>query len=629
MSLILTTNTSTNDPTASNVGINLPYDYMNFTTNTFEIEADSEVAVQSIKFNKEGNVEVNRSNNQFYVYTGRKDDEENQFTTSICHHTQLGNPEIKFEQYNNVELQAIIKEAIDRGLKHPDMLANNSTNASGAEVDISRDSEGKFKGYQYKINYGKSASLTEGKTDADFVNSLANTDYNGSWNNVNHRITKTAGKTCEMIGTGGPLSQVNGSLSVDFINAGGLWACGLTRYLDEFAEDYGEQNLPYIRPNELSFYDYVCKSVFDLAAGKYYLRVYHAVIDNRRNGEFLHLQEIDYTHVTPLIEVFDESASYNASTSISRLEWNIQNEKVALYVSSKNGATNHTLFSGKNASKLRNLKPTSSNTKFLYPKVKVSEDNKYLEVLSYNMVVPTGFLYGDNLGAGGISAGTLGFGKRYMDFGAQAYHFGGQSLDLMKTLDLRPIFDYDGDSEDVPYTQFGLNASGSFFVSGIGSTSYGVCFVLAQNLEADEDVPDFFPSVGANAMDILGFNDDPYVIVPNASDNFSETFVSLNVPTQISTNSIFVRLNNFLQRSINGQTNGISKIIYHVPRFDNAGNEFGGLFFEPGERVYVKLNNTEKLTRNEFSLSLVNADETLATNITGKTIIMLHFRKAK
>jgi hypothetical protein len=33
--------------------------------------------------------------------------------------------------------------------------------------------------------------------------------------------------------------------------------------------------------------------------------------------------------------------------------------------------------------------------------------------------------------------------------------------------------------------------------------------------------------------------------------------------------------------------------------------------------------------RNEFSLSLVNPDETLATNITGKTIIMLHFRKAR
>jgi hypothetical protein len=66
-----------------------------------------------------------------------------------------------------------------------------------------------------------------------------------------------------------------------------------------------------------------------------------------------------------------------------------------------------------------------------------------------------------------------------------------------------------------------------------------------------------------------------------------------------------------------------------VPRFDNAGNEFGGLFFEPGERVYIKLHNTTRLMRNEFSLSLVNPDETLATNITGKTIIMLHFRKAR
>ena len=51
MSLILTTNTSTNAPTANNVGINLPYDYVNFTTDTFNIEPNSEVAVQSVKFN--------------------------------------------------------------------------------------------------------------------------------------------------------------------------------------------------------------------------------------------------------------------------------------------------------------------------------------------------------------------------------------------------------------------------------------------------------------------------------------------------------------------------------------------------------------------------------------------------
>jgi hypothetical protein len=629
MSLILTTNTSTNDPTANNVGINLPYDYMNFTTNTFEIEADSEVAVQSIKFNKEGNIEVNRSNNQFYVYLGRKDGEDNQFTTSVCHHTQLGNPEVKFEQYNNVELQTIIKEAIDRGLKHPDMLKNDTNNSSGAEVDISRDSEGKFKGYTYKINYGLSASLTDKKSDSGFVDSLRNSDYSGSWNTSNHRITKDAGKTCEMIGAGGPLSQCNGSLGVDFKEAGGLWAIGLTRYLDEYADDYNQQNYAHVRPQGLSFYDYVAKSVFDTTSGKYYLRVYHAVQDNRRQGEYIHLQEIDYTGVTPLIEIFSESGSYGAA-SISRLEWNIQNEKVALFVSSEDGTTTkHTLFNGSNASKLKNLKPTSSNTKFLYPKVKVSEDSKYLTILKSNMIIPTGFLYGDNLGTGGIDAGTLGFGKRYMDFGAQAFHFGGQSLDLMRTLDLRPIFDYDGDNEDVAYTQFGLNGSGAFYQPGIGATSYGTCFVLAQDLEVDEDTPEFFPSVGANAKDILGFNDDPYVIVPNASTTLSETFVSLNVPEQISTNSIFVRLNNFLQRSINGQTNGVSKIIYHVPRFDNAGNEFGGLFFEPGERVYIKLHNTTRLMRNEFSLSLVNPDETLATNITGKTIIMLHFRKAR
>ena len=62
MSLILTTNTSVSESGDGplNTGINLPYDYRNFTTDTYEIDEDSEIAVQSVKFNKEGNIEVNR-----------------------------------------------------------------------------------------------------------------------------------------------------------------------------------------------------------------------------------------------------------------------------------------------------------------------------------------------------------------------------------------------------------------------------------------------------------------------------------------------------------------------------------------------------------------------------------------
>ena len=81
--------------------------------------------------------------------------------------------------------------------------------------------------------------------------------------------------------------------------------------------------------------------------------------------------------------------------------------------------------------------------------------------------------------------------------------------------------------------------------------------------------------------------------------------------------------------SVNFSKSSLSKILYHLPRFDNSGAEVGGLFFEPSERVYLKLNNIDDLFINDIEVDIVNSDETLATNLTGKTIVCFHIRDAK
>lgn len=636
MSLILTTNTSdNNNMSALNTGINRPYDYINFTTDTFEIAENSEIAVQSIKFNKEGNVEVNRQNNQLYVWTGEKDaDKVPSDTTSLAVHTTIGDRNVKFQQFNNESLADEIKTAIDRGLCHPDLVASSPANTSGTIVAVTRDSDNKFTGYSMIMNSGKKADLTNKRADMAFVDSLKYAVVNGSWNSSTFRVTKLAGLDCEMIGSGGPLSQVSGSMTVDFSNAGPLWEIGLTRYLNEEANDHTEQNFGWFKEDGESFYDYCVKSVWSPAASKYYLRVFHAVMsgdfpDGSPEQTCLFLDEISYTHVTPLIEVFATPGEYTTG-NVKRLTFNIKNERVTISTTDAavKAPVTHILFQGDNASKTYNLKPTSTNTKYLYPKFFVALDDGYLEVLEAELSIPTGFLYGGNMGAGGVLAGSLALGTQYFDYFTMAT-YGDSSY--AKTLDMRHMFNYDIEA-DTDYTQHGLNGDSALFTPGVTETSWGVGLVLKPQTPTD-DSPDFetgsfWPTQGANAGAILGFQGTPFLILTNSSTTTSETYLSINVPQQISTNSIFVRLNNFLQRTINGQTNGISKIVYHVPRFDNGGNEFGGLFFEPSERVYIKLHNTEKLRRNEFSVSLVNSDETLAENITGKTIVMFHIRKS-
>jgi len=94
-----------------------------------------------------------------------------------------------------------------------------------------------------------------------------------------------------------------------------------------------------------------------------------------------------------------------------------------------------------------------------------------------------------------------------------------------------------------------------------------------------------------------------------------------------SNTSLFVRLNNFGLNSYNAGTGSISKILYSLPRFTNSGESSGnGLFFEPSQRVYLPLNNPAPLVVNEFSIDFVNENETLATDLSGKSNVMLHIR---
>ena len=55
----------------------------------------------------------------------------------------------------------------------------------------------------------------------------------------------------------------------------------------------------------------------------------------------------------------------------------------------------------------------------------------------------------------------------------------------------------------------------------------------------------------------------------------------------------------------------------------------GALFFESPERVYIKLNNPNTIQAQSFNLDIVNEDETLARDLLGKSVIILHFRESR
>ena len=111
----------------------------------------------------------------------------------------------------------------------------------------------------------------------------------------------------------------------------------------------------------------------------------------------------------------------------------------------------------------------------------------------------------------------------------------------------------------------------------------------------------------------------------------SEVFMNSNsVPKMVSNQSLFVRLPNLPIESYNTGKGSLSKILFHLPRFDNAGAEVGGLFFQPADRLYIPLQNTNSFRLNNLQIELCNSDETQEqVDLVGQTVICFDIRKIR
>ena len=128
----------------------------------------------------------------------------------------------------------------------------------------------------------------------------------------------------------------------------------------------------------------------------------------------------------------------------------------------------------------------------------------------------------------------------------------------------------------------------------------------------------------ARGMETLGFNTGIVNTFAKAGTNYSINGVDAN---RISSKSnLFVRLDNFTQLSYNAGLGRESKIIYALPRFSNSGEDTGSLFFEATEKTFIDLNNTDDILANDFDISIVQENETLA-DLNGKSIVVLYFRQ--
>tara|TARA_R100000951_G_scaffold114913_2_gene121322 strand:- start:5685 stop:7499 length:1815 start_codon:yes stop_codon:yes gene_type:complete len=604
MSLIL----CANDFQANAGNHSSPYTFSNSLSNTMTIPKNSEIAVQSVKINRSGNISINRAT-VFYLWFN------NPLLPTLAIDRTTGN--IKFAQpffapsdnsFIEVapsDLANRLKIGVNNSIKNVESsLLNDVSTIVGADG---------FEGFKFTMSQTSACGvdISTGLTSTDF-NLVYNEDLVAGtgfiYDNTTKRLTaiKSGGGNNKLYNTAvcyKPLSLIQGGMEISLTNANAAsWSIGLVRsdpendkYPDYFETSTGNE---YWR--NFDYYDVVLDAGQNgIGSGSNrYIKLFHAV----KIATGYTMRELKYYEIvgnpfnTPTINT---NGGYNWSSNtsgIDSIEYQILNEQIKIIAKNNASALSWTLYEyAAGNDKDQQLKPVNDCWRTMYGKFHLSAANagKYLGITNYK------------------GHSNFGYGNTNYDYWADL---------IFENLSLTTGFELDNrffnDLTDIDkYAQLGVSASKTL-------TDYEFKLIL-------EPSTLYIDSSQANTATLLGFPSQT-VVSKTSTSGTSEIFDSTDIPPMKSNSSLFVRVPNLTHRTFNTSTNGISKILYHLPRFTNNGTSSGNaLYFEPSEKTFISLNNPDDITINEFDIDFVNENETLAEDLAGKSIVMLYVREKK
>ena len=630
MSLIITSNVNLKDgPSTSN--IHKPYSWSNRTSNTFKIEKDSEIAVQSVKINKNGQLSVASSNSNYSFYLGENIDENLTLEDSVYHPVQdsIVRSFEGVKEFTTDELARQVQTSMRRNVMNPHFYI-----AGEVGLDVKPKENATTGAYE-----GLTWELTQDATPQDAVpgdETAVSVFPTERFTYAGGVMTRTAGGgvsapqgACAVFPDFPCLLSGNSTYpSINFDITGGVgadkgtWAIGLTRYnLDNPLIDPVTGNTrcfapPYYSPSSdggfgpfgSMFFDYVVVRSTDNK-----LRIYQSCVEsNRRTGDQLKMKEVVYVHGgNPTFKggLYDLDDNDNDYT---HLRFRIENQGIVCDIGDHGQGSFDILVDTTLGDKTNQFTPRSCLQNFLYPQIYIKkvdttigieERHTYQTIFNYE-----GF---DPASPDVDWVARLTQTDKYLKWG--------------KAVENRPWNDYNPAFGNTKYTFKGIGA-----YSGGGTTGGFLEDVQMNLILAPSTLYGQEYTASSNTQFLLGFKARSLAIGTYSDSDGSTDLTSISIPNLSSPKSLFVRVNNLTQQSINAQLgNSYSKIIAHLPRFDSAGNEVGGLHFEPNEMVYVSLNNVQELFLNSIDIDLVYDNETYADCLSGKSIVVLHVRARK
>tara|TARA_S200002703_G_scaffold131662_1_gene119273 strand:+ start:6775 stop:8703 length:1929 start_codon:yes stop_codon:yes gene_type:complete len=642
MSLVITSNQAIeNGPQQSNAF--KPFSYQNRLLNTMKIPPRSEIALQSAKINKNGLFVLDRSNSGFNHYFGTPVEdvhsEDINDTTTQPFRAVIGSGEAfrAGDVKNEVNIEDManeIQKGINQATFHPSLIngVDSTTVAVSADYSTSEDFEGfKFVATQATAKTSKTVFTDTALTD------ISSSGFNGTFTQAAGEATSTNGAGFLVQNREYPISQNQGTCVINFsdANTSGRWMAGLSRInrkvetelgKTEFVPEYFEYGVRGTSTtgirlrNQFRYADICICRVGDN------LRVFQSGSRTIGSGNGIYMNEVIYygSHNTNFADIYDLSRNnagaappLPAGKKYRKVKFTLNNEELSIHMIRDDDTedllcdftTMRGTTSGTAANKNECLNPVNAAKWAMYPmmaasggggvggqKMKIEKLDHYTNYPAYD--ASTYFNYD-----------WWGWSQKY------------NQLNFCRSLEKRAWNNYSrtttnhGDGASGLLTPKKVNADG-------GMTDYDSLIITARSKEYGP------PTDFTNTQFTLGYVGQP-VSIPTASTNVATTNESSTVPKLISNISLFIRLNNFTQSSMNARMGTLSKIVAHLPRFDNSGNETGGLYFEPHEKTYVALNNTEPLYINSFDVDIVYENETLCTALSGKTIICFHIRQQK
>ena len=595
----------------NSIGIENANSYTNHLKGTLVLPPGTEVAVQSVKIQRNPLIDFSRGRVANFWFGEFLGDEVDALEDSVCSIIpQVNNIEGSVGMWDfGYEFGRMVGDAYSL---HPEVNTADTTDFVLPIVEAT----GKFNGFQFQFPQVGASATSVVPSDSSFetLNRITGTYASGIMTNDDAAGHLGSIGTFKLEDTEGPLSLFGGEVTFDISEANASdWTVGLARsvdlsgsntYLDTWdgRNQFGDVGLG---PAGTTFYEYAAQSVGGV------IKLYHCIPVAGGGVDQLQMAEIDYYDSGNAANSSLATGSAYASSANNFITFNIENEIVT--VTNGSGVIMVKPNTVSTALKDKIPKPVGQTAWKLYPQIELWAQNDTVEITKWT-------------GRGSTTMKNNYYNNDFISHCERDVLHNGNTVskwtgfrNAPQSVDFRDLFR--------PYESATLGATLHTY-KGLDSKvmeDYENVIICGPTERYTYDNPQQLRQ--PNCADSLGFQ--TLSLAPYASgivNSFGASFVSADIPVTSADSSLFIRVPRLDVKSYNAGTGNPSKIIYSIPRFDNSGGDSGALFFEASERMYLSCNNAQNLHITDFKVDLVKKDETFAQDLTGSTEVCFHFR---